>query len=342
MGKFERGLVREAELILTKMLNRRSLSDEERRHRLFRCVSVLERRIRQDYPDIVKARHVGDTYTSPGDIELFLGNGRRAYIEVKFVAGGRGTRANIGQDSLTELELFEDAISWSRFREQKGHDEWVMRALDRFRDYPSKCLIGARRRVLIKKAKYLKDEILCVRQGQNTRTIAERISRNPEEAPKRRLAAQIVLEIMDRDRREKLEYIAYLRTRRQNPDNIKKFAFLILIGAHLRRAIREMWRLTLDQIVDMIRGGSYRVYYCDKRTLRVYVEDLTEKLEKLMEKELYIAFREGETNVIIAFKDEAGIERPVLRVVFHWKNVFQGIQTPCLNVFDGAWLAEDP
>ena len=342
MGKFERGVVREAEIILTKKLNGEELSSEERKHRLIKCVLVLERRIRQDYPGIIGARHVGDEYTSPGDIELLLEDGKRAYIEVKFVSGGRGTRANIGQDSLTELRLFEDAISWNCFREQKKHDDWVMEYLDKFKNYPPNCLVGTSRQILIKKAKYLRDDILCVKRGQNTRTVAERILMDPHETSERKLAAKIVLDIMDRDRQEKLKYIHYLKTRKQNPENIKKFTFLILIGAHLRKAIEEMCRLSLNQIIDMLRVGSYRVYYCNKRTLKVDVEDLTGKLEKLMDKELYVAFKKGETNVIIAFKDEAGGEQPVLRVVFHWKNVFQGIQTPCLNVFDETWLVEDP
>ena len=341
MGKFERGKVREAEIILTKLLNGETLSREEKRHELFKCVLALKQKIKQDYPEIRKANHVGDTYTSPGNIELILKDGRKVYIEVKFVSGGRGTRANISQDALTDLGLFEDAISWSCFREQKAHDKWVMEILDKFKNYPSECSIGTDRQVLEQKARYLKNNILHITGGCDAKVVADKILRNRQETSERKLAAQIIMEIMARDRQEKIEYINYLRTRRQNPDNIKKFAFLLLMGAHSRQAIKKMWHLSLNQIIKMSQAGSYRVYYVNKRTLNVDVEELTEKLNKLMDKELFIMFKENETNVIIAFKDGED-ERPILRIVFHWKNIFQGIKTPCLNIFDEAWLAKDP
>ncbi len=337
MGKFERGKIREAEMILVKLLNGSKLTVEEKRHELFKHLTSLEKRIRYDYPDMKSAAHVGDKYSSPGDIKLILEDGKVAYIEVKFVSSGRGTRANISQDSLTDLKLFEDAIAWSHFRKLKEHDYWVMKMLDRFKNYPSKCLTGTTKAKLEKKARYLKEEILGVR-GRNLGPITEQVSNNARETSERRLAAEIVKGIMDRDKKEKIDYINYLKTRRQNPDNIKKFVFLILAGAHLRSALKRMWRLPLDEIINMVRAGSYRVYYVNKGNLRIEVEDLTARMKELIDKDLFISFRENETNVVISFKDGSGRERAVLRIVFHWKNIFQGIKTPCLNIFDEEFL----
>jgi len=50
-------------------------------------------------------------------------------------------------------------------------------------------------------------------------------------------------------------------------------------------------------------------------------------------------FPQGETNVVVEFKDpDTGDWEKLLRIVLHWKNVFQGIATPCLNIFDEGIL----
>jgi hypothetical protein len=164
---------------------------------------------------------------------------------------------------------------------------------------------------------------------------------DPKASDEKKIAASIIKEIMERDRNEKMEYINYLKTRKQNPDNIKKFTLLILAGAHSHRAFKSMSHLPLEKIIDMLKHGFYRVYYVDKKTSTVRVEDLTEKLTKLMNKELGIFFKDGETNVIIGFKEPGKEEpTPVLRIVFHWKNIFQGIETPCLNIFDESFVRD--
>jgi hypothetical protein len=146
---------------------------------------------------------------------------------------------------------------------------------------------------------------------------------------------------MEKDREEKIRYIEYLSTRKQNPENIKRFVFLILAGAHSHKAFKSMSRLSLEQIVNALKDNFYNVYYINKKTLKVTSEDLTKKLTQLREKELHIFFRKNETNVIIGFQ-ESGREEPIpiLRIVFHWKNIFQGIKTPCLNIFDEIFIRE--
>ena len=61
----------------------------------------------------------------------------------------------------------------------------------------------------------------------------------------------------------------------------------------------------------------------------------------LLDKEIYILFRENQTNVLLSFMNDKGNEILILRIVFHWKNKFQGIETPCLNIFDERYLTED-
>jgi hypothetical protein len=300
-------------------------------------VEALANRIKNDFPGIQTASHVGDTYADPGDVKLNLDTGGVVYLELKFVSQGKGTRANIGQDSLTDYQLFEpDTVSWSRFRRMNNHEKWVMGLLDRFTKYPSHCKRGTLKLIMEMKASYLKKEVLGIKTG-NIGPIIKKTLSSILAGEDEKLAAEIIDEIMRRDREEKIRYIEYLRSRRQNPDNIKKFTFLILAGAHTHKAMNRMWSLPLDKIIDMLRTGAYYVYYVEKKTLSVYREDLSRKLAVLMDKTLKIYFNEGQTNVIIGYEDGERLVK-ILRIVFHWKNIFQGIKTPCLNVFDEAFL----
>jgi len=337
MGKFERGKVRDAELILTKLLNGVRPSREEENHELFACVKTLEEKIMNQFPNIERATHVGDRYNLPGNIELVLEDGRVVYVEIKLVAGGVGTRANISQDSLTDLNLFEeDTISWSGFRRARGHEEWVLELLDKFENYPKDCQTRSRKRTIEKKASYLKEGVLGAKTG-NIDPIIRTVLSDLQAPTETRLAASIIDKIMEEDRREKIKYIKYLERRKQNSDNIKRFTVLILAGFHSKKAIRGVGHLQLERIVGMSERGFYRVYYVNKRNLTVRVQDMTSELAELMKRGLRIFFKEEETNVTIGF-EESGTETDVLRVVFHWKNIFQGIKTPCLNVFDEAYL----
>jgi hypothetical protein len=332
LGKHERKLVQEAEEILNDLLNRAQPSSEQKKHRLFKCVECLETAIRDDFPEIRLSTHVGNIYgTSMGNIQLELADRRTVYLELKFLKGGVGTRANIGQDSLTQFHLLEDgeACSWSQFRKNKGHKKWVEAALTEFGEYPPD-LEG-----VVERATYLKEVV--GHDGGSMEGMADQVLADTSSAGKKVAAAKVVKRIMERDREEKLEYIRYLMTLKQNSENVQKFTLLILSGAHTHEALKALWDTPLKEILERLRQG-YRVYYVYRDSLTVTREDLTSKLVGLLGGRLFITSREGQTNVLISFRDQADTERSILRVVFHWKNVFQGIKTPCLNVFDEAYL----
>jgi hypothetical protein len=332
MGKHEREVVYEAERILNDMLNGIEPSAQQKRHPLFSCVQRLKEAITADFPNIERSCHVGNIYgTSLGNIELHLADGREVFLELKFLTGGVGTRANIGQDSLTQFWLLEDdeICSWSQFREKEHHEKWVKEALAEFDEYPRDC------EGIVERASYLKD--IVGHDGGSVENAADQVLANPSSPKKKVKAAKIIKNIVGKDRAEKLRYIQYLRTLRQNAENIKKFLFLVLSGAHTHKALKGLWSLSLEDILGKLRQG-YRVYYVYKGSLTVTKEDLTSKLADLMDKSLFIAIKEDQTNVLVSFRDKDGTEQPVLRIVFHWKNVFQGIKTPCLNVFDEAYL----
>jgi hypothetical protein len=343
MGKHEREDVYIAEKTLNDLLKGQKVDKSRKEHKLFDCANSLAKRIKMDFPSMQESIHIGNIYgISIGNIKLILKNGEEIYLELKFLETGVGTRANIGQNSLTEFHLFkgEKNLSWSDFRKKKNHRGWVEAELNKFKAYPTEIgYIKRREEAINEKAAYLK-KMLGVK-NKNTMSLVKEVREEVSPSWKESIVAEIVSTIIEKDRKEKLEYISYLRTLEQDHESIKRFLFLILAGAHTHAALEQQWNLGLPKILETLQH-KYYVYYIYKRSLKIKVEDYSEKLRNLLDKEIFISFREDQTNILLSFNDNSGNEIPILRVVFHWKNKFQGIQTPCLNIFDDSYLREDP
>lgn len=339
MGKEERKKVFIAETIVNDLLNGRPIDSERRAHEFFDYASAFAKRIRDDFPTLQESEHIGNIYgSSIGDIKLLLESGEEVFLELKFLESGLGTRANIGQDSLTKFHLFkgEGVFPWSDFRSSKKHDQWVRDELDRFGQYPASIQNIRSKRAISERASCLK-QLLGITRGENCEKVADDVLNNPSLPPIKLLTANIVKSIMVRDKQEKREYINYLKTLEQNYDNIKKFLFLILAGAHTKDSLEAQWAIDLNKIIEALRH-KYYVYYIYKKTLGIKVEDYSQKLTNLLTKQIFISFRKDQTNVLMSFYGDSGNEIPILRIVFHWKNKFQGIETPCLNIFDDRYL----
>ena len=72
------------------------------------------------------------------------------------------------------------------------------------------------------------------------------------------------------------------------------------------------------------------VFYTNERNGNIIVstDNLGKEIQRIINNDVRITFLKDQTNCII----QSGVKN-ILRVVFHWKNKFQGIQTPCLNIF---------
>uniref|UniRef100_A0A7J2TB30 Uncharacterized protein n=1 Tax=Ignisphaera aggregans TaxID=334771 RepID=A0A7J2TB30_9CREN len=335
MGKFERGEAEKLEKDVVDLLNSRGVQAPHI------CSQRVSKRIREDF-DVRRAEFIGRTYSEPGNIKLFLADGRVAYIELKLVESGKGTRANLGQNALTEFGLFEGdvVLSWQEFRRRKNFDGEVLKRLNTYSYYDKVKLSKYRGGEKERKARYLRD-ILRPKPGEAVETAVRRAMNSQDPALKQ--AAKIVEEILELARVDKLEYIEYLRSLRQDPKSIKRFTILILLGIHkednLRKAFREF-----DQLIKSLKEELfvYRTYYIRKRDCEICAEDLTTLISKLLRSsDFRITFPPNETCCVIEYRDpDSGAWEKLLRVVFHWKNVFQGIATPCLNIFDEGVLKE--
>ena len=312
MGKHERQLIEDTEKIIVKILNSEPLTSNDKKNRWFNHAVQIAKQINRDFPNISSVKHLGNRYDNTGDI-LIISNSKGIFIEVKMSETklGVGTKANISQDALTENHLFIGKIkSWSTWREEKNHNKWVKASLNKFNRYPQRILkIGNSTTQREEKARYLRG-----------------LKRN-------RKSKDILKNIHNRDRKEKLDYFKYLSVQKQDREMIKRFFVLITLGIHTKEALTDLIKKK-----DLFREvQNLYIYYtnCRKGKVIIKKENAGKRINRIIGKypKFEIIFPKGLTHCKIAgIKDN--ISKPLLQVVLHWKNIAQGIKTPCLNIFD--------
>ncbi len=212
MGKHERNIIETAEKIIVKILNKKKINANDETNHWYDCAVAIANQILADYPDLKSAKHLGNRYDNIGDILLKL-PGSELYLEIKIsdTKSGKGTRANISQDALTENKLFVGrVVSWSDFRKSWQHDQWVDDELNFFKKYPKKIL--DKKPNFEEKARYLRDKKIT----------------------------KILSKIREKDRKEKIEYLNYLSRQEQNPEMLKRFYILLMLGIHKKENLFDL------------------------------------------------------------------------------------------------------
>lgn len=314
MGKYERKSIKEAEKIIVKILKFQKINNSDRKNHWLDHALATAEKIKHDFPNIKKARHLGNRYDNTGDI-LILSNGKEFFIEIKMsdTKTGVGTKANISQDALTENYLFENkSKSWSEFRQDKKHEKWVNDYLNQFTEYP-KHILKITNPILQKeeKARHLRE-----------------LKKNGD-----KVVISILNSIHERDRKEKIEYLIYLKSQKQREEIVKRFFILITLGIHKKGELESL--IQKDGFFHEIQ--NLFVYYSNsyKNKILIRREDVGERVKRIRKKfvSFKIIFPKGLTHCKIVGKKDEKIT-PLLQVVLHWKNIAQGIKTPCLNIFD--------
>ncbi|CDK40102.1 hypothetical protein [Halorubrum sp. AJ67] len=329
MGKHERGWVEATEKLTARLANGAEPDDDLTEAGRPDLAEALADRLRSDFPDRTTMRHAGNSYDSLGDLVVGSADGE-TFVEAKFVASG-GTRANLGQDTLTDFGLFVDATAWSDFREEIGFPEDREALLREFDDYPDDVRDWSYKSAVYDRAKHLKNAI-DVSRGQNTGSRADEVLADPNASETEREAARIVNGILELDREEKLAYFDHLRAAEQDPRAIETFAHLIVCGYHTADALREHFDADLDEIKRLIETDAYRLYEVNKNTGSVAVENPVDLLAGFEWEDTRVEIPEDGTSVSVV-TGPPDDRRRVLNIAYNWKNKFQGIQTPSMNVF---------
>ncbi|MDZ7798433.1 MAG: hypothetical protein U5L76_02315 [Patescibacteria group bacterium] len=315
MGKHERKLIEEAEKILVLLLNKKKVNEDDLKNNKWSEHAIaLSERIFNDFPNLISAKHLGNRYDNTGDILIKLpGEFRIIEIKMSETVKGRGTKANISQNALTENGLFyNNPADWSSYREKKNHKRWVDKLLSKFNNYPSFIKkISNNNKKREEKARYLRK---LAKEGNHK-------------------ASKIMRDIQRKDRKEKISYLKYLSKFRQNKEFIRRFFILIKMGVHKNKQIKNL--INKKKFFDEVE--ELYVYYSNfsKKGIIIAREKVGHEIKKIVNNIKYfkIEFLKNLTYCkLIGIKNNKKIT--LLQIVFHWKNIAQGIKTPCLNIFD--------
>ena len=124
---------------------------------------------------------------------------------------------------------------------------------------------------------------------------------------------------------------------RSNEDNLKKFVLLIMLGRHTGAFFEKFKKNSAEEVFLKI-PDNYFVFYVNKNTQEIKtLDNMRTKLKTILENKIITEFPNNETNTIVCSIINKKKEK-LLRIVFHWKNKFQGIETPCLNIFDEEYF----
>ena len=332
MGRHERLEIENAEKIVVDLLNSNTISEEMKQNKWLKHAYRLKEEIEHDFKEIKRAEHIGNIYGGYeiGDIKLLIdGMPDWTYIELKMSESkkGKGTLANISQNALSTSNLFKlkNILSWSEFREKNNFSNIILNKIDEYKDYPSNLHKGSSNTQIINKGAFLKRLFTDVTKKKgNIANIISNYIRNSKIGN----VATIISDIVNTAKIDKIGYLKYLSRFEQDIKNIKKFIIAMLIGYHTQKQLHYILNIPYDEIFKIL--DTYFVYYTNENKGRVVVskDDIGKEIRDIIKSDVKIIFPEDQTNCIIQSNSNN-----VLRVVFHWKNKFQGIQTPCLNIF---------
>lgn len=334
MGKHERQEIENAEKILVDLLNKKDLSNTQVRNKWITHCFELEKVIRRDFGKIKSAEHIGNIYgkVEIGDIKILTEkNTNWLYIELKMseTPKGKGTLANISQDALTTSKLFSgsNVLSWNNFRKKKYFDQKVINELNKYKNYPDPLDRGSTKTQISKKGAFLKKRVQKFFRLSPKTSIANFVCKHIKTKGIAEIA-QICCNIINIARKDKISYLTSINEITQDEDNIKKFAIAMLIGYHTRTQLNYILSIQYHEILIILE--SYYVYYTNEKKgkIRVSSDNLGKDISQIIKGNIRIEFPKDQTNCLIKTDNKT-----LLRIAFHWKNKFQGIETPCLNIF---------
>jgi hypothetical protein len=109
---------------------------------------------------------------------------------------------------------------------------------------------------------------------------------------------------------------------------------LIVLGIHKKEEMSAF--INSDTFIE--KAQRLILYYSNLfgGEIIVSTQDVGSSLKKILFKFKYfkINFSPDITHCKLAGVDHKKNSTPLLQIVLHWKNIAQGIKTPCLNIFD--------
>lgn len=308
-------------------------STENRQHPLYSKSKEIAQYIENHFGKVEKATDTEDDFSSLGDMTISVA-GKEFILEFKKIESsnkGKGTLANPSQNIFSELNLINGALGWSTWRQQHGYSQKILKLLGRT-SVNEKGLEG-RARKLRDKAHVIADKF-SLKKGSMASLIKNIKSHHPSHLSGEETRVVVAIDkILILAREDLSGYLADCRNKGINYDNLEKAIALLKLGYHTLPLLKVAMTKNIHEIVK--KSDYSIIYYYPKQKdprFKFKIEGPEEIRRWIKEGKPISAEIEGES----LWVRRGDTKR--LQFKFHWRNVFFGIATPSVEVFDRTSL----
>lgn len=306
--------------------------------------------IEKYFGKVAWARNTENDFSNLGDLRIKVGT-KEYDIELKMIESnnqGKGTLANSSQNIFSELDLINGATAWNKWRENNGYESKILACLNKnaindkeIEEICQKEVLMDRYSILEKKARVIRKRVYTIadRYKLGKGAMASLIIKIQDKyleglSAQEKIAVSTIDEILTLARKDLQEYLDDCKNKGLNIRNIQKMMSLLKCGYHTIPLLKEKMKESLDSIKSKIKSYHIIYYYPNQKIAeeRFKVEDpqkIIEWIERYKEVEAEI---EGES-LWVSSKG-----KNILQFKFHWRNVFFGIATPSVEIFDKTQL----
>jgi len=325
-------------------------SEENRANHLYKKSLEISNFIKKYFGKITLAIDTENDFSNLGDLRIEVGE-KEYDIELKKIESnnqGKGTLANTSQNIFCELNLINGAFAWSKWRENNSYRSKVLACLDKnkidekeIKEISQTEVVMDKNSILEKKARVVRKRVYAIADRHNLgKGAMASLIKNiqsiylDELSAREKVAVETIDEILVLAREDLKSYLDDCKKKGINIENIQKMISLLKCGYHTMPLLKEKIKESLEKIKKEIKNYYIIYYYPEQEIIekKFIVEDpqkIIEWIEKYTEVEARI---EGES-LWISSKD-----KNILQFKFHWRNVFFGIATPSVEIFDKTQL----
>jgi hypothetical protein len=326
------------EQLVCEIINK-TISDEDKNLVLYNNALELSQFLIDKYGRPINATWIGKCHSFRGDIILKYPK-KLVEIELKVISSNstsKGTLANITQDFFSKYRLLKGVIGWSDWRKNHSYEKTILALLssisfteDELNQIKNSKMMNKASKVELygRALKYKLEEIGLT--GKALAVKAKRIAENgfqnisPENI--KNVKALIKIDKVARDDIHK--YLEKCSRKKVDAAQVKKLLACLKFGYHNEKSINENINKSLSQIINESKNYLILYYYPNKLRDKFKIES-NEIISKWIHK---IQNFDG------SFNEESFViknnENVLLKFKFHWRNVFFGIATPSIEVFD--------
>ena len=284
----------------------------------------------------------GKDHSKRGDIILKYSN-REIEVELKMLGSNgraKGTLGNITQNFFSIYQIINNGLGWQEWREKNNYVSEVMNLLNSL-SYTQDELDLVKNEVMMNasselelKARALRNRLVKI--GIEGKAIAKKAQKLKTHSfssltPYFQKSVEVLLAIDALARRDLSGYLENCKKNGINNENLKKLIACLKYGYHTLNLINENFNKPLE-LIQKESANYYIVYFYPNSNSRFKVEDFKIIGDWINKTKNFEAVIEGES--LNVYREQ----KKILTFKFHWRNVFFGIATPSVEIFDNLYL----